>query len=151
MANQLLLLEDVEDLGRSGDLVNVRPGYARNFLIPQKKAVVADKNTVRLQEKLKAERAKKAEEEKILARQTADQLQGREFTIHAKMDPDGQLFGSVTILDLVKAIQKHGFKVEKRNVLLASPLKAKGDYPIVVKFEEGILAEITVHIAPEVK
>ncbi len=84
MANQLLLLQDVEDLGRSGDLVSVRPGYARNFLIPQKKAVVADKNTIRLQEKLKAERAQRAEEEKLIARQTADALQGREFTVIAK-------------------------------------------------------------------
>jgi large subunit ribosomal protein L9 len=151
MANKLLLLQDVEDLGRSGDLVNVRPGYARNFLVPQKKAVVADKNTIRLQEKLQMERAKKTEEEKVLARTTADALQGREFTIHAKMDPDGQLFGSVTIIDLVKLIQKQDFKVEKRHILLAAPIKAKGSYPLVIKFDEGILAEVTVHILPEVK
>ncbi len=151
MANQLLLLQDVEDLGRSGDLVSVRPGYARNFLIPQKKAVVADKNTIRLQEKLKIERAKQAEEEKVIARQTADALQGREFTVHAKMDPDGQLFGSVTILDLVKLIQKDGYKVEKRYILLTSPLKAKGAYPLVIKFEEGILAEVIINIAPQTK
>lgn len=151
MANQLLLLQDVEDLGRSGDVVSVRPGYARNFLIPQKKAVVADKNTLRLQDKLKAERAKKAEEERVIARQTADALQGREFTVHAKMDPDGQLFGSVTVLDLVKLFQNDGFKVEKRHVLLAAPLKAKGSYPLVIKFEEGILAEVTLIVAPQAK
>jgi large subunit ribosomal protein L9 len=151
MANKLLLLEDVEDLGRSGDLVAVRPGYARNFLVPQKKAVVADKNTVRLQEKLQNERAQKAEEEKVLARQMADELQGKEFTVHAKMDPDGQLFGSVTVIDLVKLIQKHGFKVEKRHVTLASPLKAKGDYPLVIKFDDHILAEVTIHVMPEMK
>jgi large subunit ribosomal protein L9 len=151
MANQLLLLQDVEDLGRAGDLVSVRPGYARNFLVPQKKAVVADKNTIRLQEKLQAERVKKMEEEKILARQTADALQGKEFTVHAKMDPDGQLFGSVTIIDLVKLIQKHDFKVEKRHLQLASPIKAKGSYPLVIKFDEGIMAEVTIHILPEVK
>lgn len=151
MANQLLLLQDVEDLGRSGDLVSVRPGYARNFLIPQKKAVVADKNTIRLQEKLKIERAKRAEEEKAIAKQTAEALQGREFTVHMKMDPDGQLFGSVTILDLVKIIQKDGFKVEKRHVLLSSPLKAKGSYPLVIKFDEDILAEVTIIVAPQVK
>jgi large subunit ribosomal protein L9 len=151
MANQLLLLQDVEDLGRSGDLVSVRPGYARNFLVPQKMAVVADKNTVRLQEKLQLERAKKMAEEQVLARQTADLLQGKEFTVHAKMDPDGHLFGSVTIIDLVKLIQKHDFKVEKRHILLASPLKTKGSFPIVIKFDEGILAEVTLHILPEVK
>lgn len=151
MANQLLLLQDVEDLGRSGELVSVRPGYARNFLIPQKKAVVADKNTIRLQEKLKIERAKQAEEERVYARQTADALQGREFTVHAKMDPDGQLFGSVTILDLVKLIQKDGFKVEKRHVLLASPLKARGSYPLVIKFDDDILSEVTIIIAQQAK
>lgn len=151
MANKLLLLKDVEDLGRSGEIVSVRPGYARNFLVPNKLAVVADKNTLRLQEKLQAERAKLAEEERVLARQTADALQGKEFTVHAKMDPDGQLFGSVTILDLVKLIQKDGYKVEKRHVLLVSPYKAKGAYPLVIKFEEGILAEVTIHILPEAK
>lgn len=151
MANKLLLLKDVEDLGRSGEIVSVRPGYARNFLVPQRLAVVADKNTLRLQEKLQAERAKLAEEERVLARQTADALQGKEFTFHAKMDPDGQLFGSITILDLVKLIQKDGFKVEKRHVLLTSPYKARGSYPLVIKFEEGILSEVTVHILPETK
>jgi large subunit ribosomal protein L9 len=151
MANQLLLLQDVEDLGRSGDIVAVRPGYARNFLLPQKKAVVADKNTIRLQDKLMAERAKKAEEERVIARQTADALQGHEFTIHAKMDPDGQLFGSVAILDLVKMIQKQGYKVEKRHVLLQAPYKMKGSFPLVIKFEDDILAEVTIHILPEVK
>lgn len=64
MRNQLLLLEDVEDLGRSGDLVSVKPGFARNFLIPQKKAVVAEKYTLRLQAKLKEQRAKQAESDR---------------------------------------------------------------------------------------
>jgi large subunit ribosomal protein L9 len=151
MANQLLLLEDVEDLGRSGDLVRVRPGYARNFLVPQKKAVVADKNTIGIQAKLQAERAKKAQEEAVLAQQTAEALAGREFTVYAKMDPDGHLFGSVTIIDLVKLVQKEGFKVEKRHILLPSPLKVKGAYPLIIKFDEGIQAEVTIHILPEVK
>lgn len=151
MANKLLLLKDVEDLGRSGDIVAVRPGYARNFLVPNRLAVVADKNTLRLQEKLQIERAKLAEEEKVLARQTADALQGKEFSVFAKMDPDGQLFGSVTILDLVKLIQKEGYKIEKRHVLLTAPYKMKGTYPLVIKFEDGILAEVAIHILPEKK
>jgi len=151
MANQLLLLQDVEDLGRSGDIVSVRPGYARNFLVPQRKAVFADKNTLHLQIKLKEERAKKAEEERVQARETAAKLQGYEFTIHAKMDPDGHLFGSVTILDLVKLIQKEGFAVEKRHVLLTAPIKIKGTYPITIRFEDQIVAEVLVHLLPEKK
>ena len=151
MANQLLLLQDVEDLGRTGELVSVRPGYARNYLVPQQKAVFADKNTVRLQAKLQEERSKRAEEEKAENRKTADAIQGQEFTVHSRMDPDGQLFGSVTIIDLVKLIQKHGFRVEKRHLTLSSPLKSKGSYPLLIKFEDGILAEVTIHILPESK
>jgi len=151
MANKLLLLQDVEDLGRSGELVSVRPGYARNFLIPQKKAVIADNNTVRLQAKLQEERAKKSEEEKVEARKTCEEISGKEFTFHSKMDPDGHLFGSVTILDLVKLLQSSGYKVEKRHILLASPLKVRGVYPLTVKFDDEIEATINVIIAPEAK
>lgn len=151
MANKLLLLQDVEDLGRSGELVSVKAGYARNFLIPQKKAVIADKNTVNLQAKLQEERAKRAEEERVIARQICDAISGKEFTFHAKMDPDGHLFGSITILDLVKLLQNSGYKVEKRHVLLASPLKARGVYPLTIKFEDDVEATINVVIAPEAK
>lgn len=151
MANKLLLLKDVEDLGRSGDVVSVKPGYARNFLVPQKKAVFADKNTLRMQIKLQEERAKKAEEERVIARDAAAKIAGYDFTIHAKMDPDGHLFGSVTILDLVKLIQKEGFPVEKRHVLLTTPIKVKGTYPITIRFEEDISADVNIHVLPETK
>lgn len=151
MANKLLLLQDVEDLGRSGEIVAVKPGYARNFLLPQKKAVVADKNTLNLQVKLQEQRAKRAEEEKVVARQICDAISGKEFTFHAKMDPDGHLFGSITILDLVKLLQNNGYKVEKRHVLLASPLKVRGVYPLTIKFEDDVEATINVVIAPEAK
>ena len=92
MRNQLLLIEDVEDLGRSGDVVSVKPGYSRNFLLPQKKAVVADKFTLRMQAKLKAERAKRAEIDRQEAESQAQKIEGMVLSIEVKVDPDGHMY-----------------------------------------------------------
>src|SRR5574338_163192 len=99
MGNQLLLIEDVDDLGRSGDVVSVKPGFARNFLLPQKKAVVADKFTLRMQARLKEERAKRAEIDKKEAVVLAERIAPMELSIVVKVDPDGHMYGSVTALD----------------------------------------------------
>ncbi|HSX11933.1 MAG TPA: 50S ribosomal protein L9, partial [Rhabdochlamydiaceae bacterium] len=87
MKNQLLLVEDVDDLGRSGDVVSVKPGFARNFLIPQKKAVVATKGTLRMQERLKEERAQKAIVDKKEAEEFAARIEGMVLTTTVKVDP----------------------------------------------------------------
>ncbi|MBI3236634.1 MAG: 50S ribosomal protein L9, partial [Chlamydiales bacterium] len=81
MGNQLLLVEDVDDLGRSGDIVSVKPGYARNFLIPQKKAVIADKFTLRMQAQLQKERGEKAAKDKNEAEELSARINGMVFTV----------------------------------------------------------------------
>ena len=149
MGNQLLLLQDVDDLGRSGDVVSVKPGYARNFLIPQKKAVVADTFTLRLQVKLKDERAKRAEVDRSEAETMAKNIEGLVLSIEVKVDPDGHMYGSVAALDIVRLLDNEGYKIERKNVVLTHPIKTLGVHPIHLKLKEGIPAQVTLNIVAE--
>lgn len=149
MQNQLLLIQDVEDLGRSGDIVTVKPGYARNFLIPQKRAVVADKYTLRLQAKLQEERAKQAAEDRKEAEDLAGRLEGKSITIEVKVDPDGHMYGSVAAMDVVNLLGNEGITIERRNVLLAAPIKTLGVHVINLKLKEGIPSMITLRVVAE--
>src|SRR5258708_6007556 len=101
MANKLLLIEDVEALGRSGDIVSVRPGYARNFLLPQGFAVVADKNTLRKQKQLQETRRLQAIEDKKTAEQQSSVVQGKVLVTVVKVDEAGHMYGSVSPNDVV--------------------------------------------------
>ncbi len=149
MQSQLLLLEDVEDLGRSGELVNVKPGFARNFLIPQKKAVVADKFTLRMQARLQEERSKRAEIDRSQAEELSQKIDGKVFTIEVKVDPDGHMYGSVAAADIVRLLETEEVTVERRNVVLAQPIKTLGPHSIQLKLKEGVPAHITLHVVCE--
>lgn len=149
MSNQLLLLQDVDELGRSGDVVRVKPGYARNFLLPQKKAVVADKFTLRMQAKLKEERAKRAEVDRKESEETAAKINGMVLTIEVKVDPDGHMYGSVSATDIIRLFEKEGIKLERRNVVLPQPIKTLGVHPIHLKLKEGVPAQITLKVNGE--
>jgi large subunit ribosomal protein L9 len=149
MRNQLLLIEDVEDLGRSGDIVSVKPGYSRNFLLPQKKAVVADKFTLRMQAKLKEERAKRAEVDRQEAESQAKKVEGMVLSIQVKVDPDGHMYGSVAAADIVRLFGDEGIKLERRSVILAHPIKALGVHPIHLKLKEGVPAQVTLKVIGE--
>jgi large subunit ribosomal protein L9 len=151
MGNQLLLIEDVDDLGRSGDVVSVKPGYARNFLIPQQKAVIASKFSLRLQARLKEERAKRAEVDKKSSEELAARINGMELTIEVKVDPDGHMYGSVAVLDIVRLFEKEGIQLERRNVILPHPIKQLGEYPLALRLKEGVPAQITLKVLSEGK
>ena len=149
MRNQLLLLEDVDDLGRSGDIVTVKPGYSRNFLVPQKKAVVADKFTLRMQAKLKDERSKRAEVDRQESESLAAKLDGYHLSIEVKVDPDGHMYGSVTAQDIARMLENDGMIVDRRSIVLLQPIKTLGEHPIQLKLKEGVPAQITLHVIYE--
>ena len=149
MANQLLLLEDVDGLGRSGDLVKAKPGYARNFLIPQKKAVVADTFTLRMQVRLQEERAKRAIVDKSEAETLATRIEGMQLTIEVKLDPEGHMYGSVAAGDIIELFAKEGITLERRNVLLPKPIKEIGVLPMQLRLKEGVLANFTLKVIAE--
>lgn len=149
MRNQLLLLKDVDDLGRSGDIVSVKPGFARNYLLPQKKAVIADPFTLRMQAKLKEERAKRALVDRKQSEELAQKIEGLSLEIAVKVDPDGHMYGSVTQVDIVHLLEGVGIQLEKRHVVLQHPIKTLGQHPIHLKLNEGIPVQFTLNVVAE--
>ena len=150
MGNQLLLIEDVDDLGRSGDLVSVKPGFARNFLLPQKKAVVADKYTLRLQARLKEERAQRAVVDKEESEALSAKINGMVLDIEVKVDPEGHMYGSVAALDIVRLFEEQGISLEKRHVVLPQPIKELGSRSVALRLKEGVPASFTLNVVSDV-
>lgn len=146
---QLLLIEDVDDLGRSGELVKVRPGFARNFLLPQQKAVIADNSTIRMQARLKEERAKRAAVDLKEAEALAARLTGMELTMLVKIDPEGHMYGSVSALDIVELFAKEGIALERRNIVLHQPIKALGVHNLNLRLKEGVPAAFVLKVESE--
>lgn len=150
MATKLLLIEDVEDLGRSGDIVNVRPGYARNFLLPRGFGIVADKSALRMQARLQEERRLQAIEDKKEAEAHAAQIQDVTVTTIVKVDQEGHMYGSVSVADIVHLLQEQtGIAVEKRAIQLKHALKETGVHTLNVKLKEGVVSAFTLKIVPE--
>lgn len=149
MAYELLLTEDVDALGRKGQIVKARPGYARNFLLPKKLAVIASPHALRLQKKLQEEREKQAKIDRIDAEEIAAKLTTAAFSITAKVDQEGHMYGSVNALDIVELLQKEGITIEKKNVALKAPIKTIGLHQISLKLKEGVLCTVPLTIEPE--
>lgn len=150
MPIKLLLINDVDDLGRSGDVVTVKPGYARNFLLPGKFAVPADKQTLRMQAKLQEERRKKAIEDRKDAEKLATKFEGLTVSTVVKVDHEGHMYGSVTALDICHLLKEQAsIDVEKRSVQLKHPIKEVGDYTIAIKLKEGVLTQVQLKVIPE--
>jgi len=147
---KLLLLEDVEALGRSGDVVNVRKGYARNFLLPKRHAIVANKQALRRQKQLQEERAQKAAEDRKDAEAVAQALADVIVTVHVKVDHEGHMYGSVSALDVVRLVEEQvGVKLNKNNVFLKHSIKTTGVHDVKLKLPEGVEAAVTVKVLSE--
>lgn len=147
---EVLLIEDVESLGRSGEIVRVRPGYARNYLIPQGYGMAATKGALLLQERLVAERAKKAQIDKAEAEKHAEQIVGLNATHVVKVDQEGHMYGSVTQGDIAELLnQQLNLGLEKRAVQLKHPIKTTGIHNVQVKLKEGVLAQLTLKVMSE--
>ncbi|MBL8510745.1 MAG: 50S ribosomal protein L9 [Betaproteobacteria bacterium] len=144
---QIILMEKVVNLGALGDIVKVKDGYARNFLIPQGKAKRAtEANKTEFAAK-RAEIEKKAAEIFAAAQARAEKLEGYLVQITQKAGVDGRLFGSVTNADIAEALTKQGFDVKKGEVVLSNgPLKMVGDFPITLTLHTDIKAQITVSV-----
>ncbi|HKT95611.1 MAG TPA: 50S ribosomal protein L9 [Paraburkholderia sp.] len=147
---QIILLEKVVNLGNLGDIVKVKDGYARNFLIPNKKARRATKDAIAEFEVRRAELEKAAAEKLAAAQAEGEKLNGLTVQIGQKAGVDGRLFGSVTNADIAVALTKQGFAVEKAQVRLPEgPLKMVGDHPVQVSLHTDVLVDITVSVLGE--
>ena len=144
---QIILLEKVANVGDLGDVVKVKNGFARNYLIPHGKAKRATPENVKLLEEKRSELEKAAADKLAAAQATATKLEGLTVQVTQKAGVDGRLFGSVTNGDVAEALKAQGFKVEKSNVhLAAGPLKMIGDHHVQVQLHTDVKVEITVHV-----
>ncbi|HQU50671.1 MAG TPA: 50S ribosomal protein L9 [Casimicrobiaceae bacterium] len=144
---QIILLEKVANVGNLGDVVKVKDGFARNFLIPQGKAKRATPENVKLLEEKRAELERAAAEKLAAAQATATKLEGLTVQITQKAGVDGRLFGSVGTVDIVGALKEHDIAVAMSATLLpAGPLKQVGDHPVTVQLHTDVLVHITVGV-----
>lgn len=147
---QIILLEKVVNLGNLGDVVKVKDGYARNFLIPQKKAKRATPAAMAEFEARRAELEKAAAEKLAAAQVVAEKMTGTAITVARKAGMDGRLFGSVGNADIAEALKAAGFDVDKSAVRMPEgPLKAIGEFPLDIALHTDVLANITVTVAAE--
>jgi large subunit ribosomal protein L9 len=147
---QVILLEKVVNLGNLGEVVRVKDGYARNFLIPQRKARRATTTAVAEFEAKRAELEKAAAEKLAASQAQGEKLAGLTVQISQKAGVDGRLFGSVTNFDIAEALTKQGFPVEKAQVRMPTgPLKTVGDFPVSVALHTDVVVEVTVAVLGE--
>jgi large subunit ribosomal protein L9 len=147
---QVILLEKVVNLGNLGEVVRVKDGYARNFLIPKRMARRATANAVAEFEVKRAELEKAANEKLTAAQGQGEKLNGLTVQISQKAGVDGRLFGSVTNADIAEALTKQGFPVEKAQVRMPQgPVKTVGDHPVSVALHTDVVVEVTVAVLGE--
>ena len=147
---QVILMEKVVNLGGLGDVVKVKDGFARNYLIPQGKAKRATEKNLKEFENRRTELEKKANETLTSAQERGAKLEGMKIDITQKAGVDGRLFGSVTNADIAEALGKQGIEVKKAEVRMpAGPLKHIGEFPITIQLHADVLAHITVHVVAE--
>ena len=144
---QIILLEKIANVGDLGEIVKVKNGFARNFLIPQGKAKRATEANVKLLEGKRAELEAAANAKLVAAQALGERLEGLTIKITQKAGVDGRLFGSVTNIDIVEALKAQGHAVEKAMIRMPTgPLKLVGDYPLVVAPHHDVVANITVSV-----
>jgi large subunit ribosomal protein L9 len=147
---QVILMEKVANLGNLGDVVKVKDGYARNFLIPHGKAKRATADNLKAFESRRAELERAQAETLTKAQERGAKLDGLTIQITQKAGPDGRLFGSVTNYDIVEALQKQGHEVERANVRMPQgPLKQVGEYPIGIALHTDVAVTIKVSVLGE--
>lgn len=147
---QVILMEKVANLGELGDVVRVKDGFARNYLIPHGKAKRATEANLKAFESRRADLEKAQADSLGKARERAAKLEGLTIQITQKAGPDGRLFGSVTNYDIVEALQKQGHEVERANIRMPQgPLKQVGDVPIEIALHTDVTATVTVSVLGE--
>jgi len=143
---QVILREDVDKLGKIGDLVKVKDGYARNFLVPSQKAILATPKNLKAMEHAKKMVSDRKRTLKKSAAADADRIKALAITIKAKVGEEGKLFGSVTTMDIADAMQAQGVAIDKRKIMLEEPIKRTGDYTVPVKLHTDVVADLKVSV-----
>ncbi len=148
---KVILLKDVEKLGRKGEVKKVADGYGRNYLIPNKLAVLATKSELVKLEEEKKIGAEKAEEELKMYQEIASQIDGLELEITAKVAEEGKLFGAVTTSQIAEKIKEQGFEIKKEQIKLDEPIKEIGEYGATIEFPHNLETKIKIIVIEEDK
>ena len=146
---KVLLREDVDDLGARGEIVRVRAGYARNYLLPRKLAVEATAGNVKGIESERAALLKKEAKERATAEGQASQMGALELEFRRKAGEQGALYGSVTSMDVAEALHQRGYEIERHRIHLREPLKRVGEYTVPVRLHREVTIDLKVRVAPE--
>jgi large subunit ribosomal protein L9 len=149
MPMKVILREDVPNLGRSGELVNVKPGYGRNYLLPRKLAVLANEANVRQLEHDRAVISARQAKLRGNAEEQAKRINAVAVTIARKVGEQEKLFGSVTALDIAEALASKGQKVDRRHIHLPEPIKTIGTHQVEIRLHREVIAQIRVDVVPE--
>lgn len=150
MANtQVLLREDIENLGARGEIVKVKAGYARNYLLPRKLAVQATASNVKQIERERAALLKKEATEKATAESQSQQMGALTLTFERKVGEHGLLYGSVTSMDIAEALKERGYEIDRRRINLREAIKETGEYTVPVRLHREVTVEIPVVVTGE--
>jgi len=146
---KVILLQDIENLGKKYEVKEVKDGYARNFLIPKGLVKPATKQALKWLEIQKEILAKKAEEELKKIQETVSKIDGLEIIIPVKVGEKGELFEKITAQKIAEKIKEMGFEVKKNQIILENPIESLGEFPIKIKFEHNLEAEVKLIISEE--
>ncbi len=146
---KLVLMKDIEKLGKEGDVVEVKPGYARNYLLPKRLAVEATPANLKMAERKRAERLKREQEKLNQMKSLAEKLSEVKLTFYKKAGEKNRLFGSVTSKDIVEALQNiYNIELDKKNIHLEHPIKELGKFEVEVHLYEDINTKIEIEVEP---
>ena len=146
---KVILREDISNLGKSGELVTVKDGFGRNYLLPRKLAVLATEQNVRQLEHERSVISARNAKLKGAAEEQAKKLGSVKVTIRRKVGEQDKLYGSVTVLDIAEALAAQGQTVDRRQLHLPEPIKATGSYDVELRLHRDVTAKIKVEVAPE--
>src|SRR2546423_15087348 len=146
---QVLLREDIDNLGARGEIVRVKAGYARNYLLPRRLAVEATSSNVKQIEGERAALAKREAKERSTAELQADQLKSLSLKFERKVGEAGVLYGSVTSMDIAHALKEQGYEIDRRKIALREPIKRFGSYTVPVRLHREVTVELPVNVLGE--
>ena len=146
---KVILKEDVQNLGQQGDVVEVKPGYARNYLMPQKLAILFTKQQKKSIEEAQRVEERKLEREKDQLESVLKQVEDLSLSLKMQSEEDNKLFGSVTKLDIVKLLEENGITIDKKYVDLSSPIKTLGEHKVNIMFTKEMSASFTLTVEKE--
>ena len=146
---KVILKEDVQNLGQQGDVVEVKPGYARNYLMPQKLAILFTKQQKKSIEEAQRVEERKLEREKDQLESVLKQVEDLSLSLKMQSEEDSKLFGSVTKLDIVKLLKENGITVDKKYIDLSSPIKTLGEHKVNIVFTKEMSASFTLTVEKE--